>query len=241
MVNIFSIYKDALPFWGLERFSWAARRKRYATKTKLSFRLSSRELASVSVSQLVFTRSFVTQNGLVNCLANLITLALLSWSWVHSSRGFTTAFTAISGLALSTFASRLCLVYLRSLFHFGLVLASLDTDSFEQVISFLVSWFLIFFLSLLIPCTGVFLSFGLSGVIPAVHYSVQEGWIKALNQASLGWLILMGLLYIIGTMFYALRIPERFFPGKFDIWVRILNLYLTAACTFDSRTNYNFG
>lgn len=66
---------------------------------------------------------------------------------------------------------------------------------------------------------GVFLSFGLSGVVPAVHYSVQEGWLKALNQASLGWLILMGLLYILGTMFYALRIPERFFPGKFDIWV----------------------
>lgn len=77
----------------------------------------------------------------------------------------------------------------------------------------------------LIVHAGVFLSFGLSGVIPAVHYSVQEGWIKALNQASLGWLILMGLLYIIGTMFYALRIPERFFPGKFDIWVRF-NKYL---------------
>jgi predicted membrane channel-forming protein YqfA (hemolysin III family) len=54
---------------------------------------------------------------------------------------------------------------------------------------------------------------------------VQEGWIKALNQASLGWLILMGLLYIIGTMFYALRIPERFFPGKFDIWVRKIYSY----------------
>lgn len=64
---------------------------------------------------------------------------------------------------------------------------------------------------------------------------MQEGWIKALNQASLGWLILMGLLYIIGTMFYALRIPERFFPGKFDIWVRIILLYLTVAYTFDSR------
>lgn len=76
-----------------------------------------------------------------------------------------------------------------------------------------------------VNCAGVFLSFGLSGVIPAVHYSVQEGWIKALNQASLGWLILMGLLYIIGTMFYALRIPERFFPGKFDIWVRKIYSY----------------
>ena len=63
------------------------------------------------------------------------------------------------------------------------------------------------------------MSFGLSGVVPAVHYSVAEGWLKALSQASLGWLILMGFLYILGTMFYALRIPERFFPGKFDIWV----------------------
>jgi len=79
---------------------------------------------------------------------------------------------------------------------------------------------------------GVFMSFGLSGVIPAVHYSVAEGWLKALNQASLGWLILMGLLYIIGTMFYALRIPERFFPGKFDIWFQshqIFHVFVVAA------------
>jgi len=79
---------------------------------------------------------------------------------------------------------------------------------------------------------GVFMSFGLSGVVPAVHYSLAEGWLKALNQASLGWLILMGLLYIIGTMFYALRIPERFFPGKFDIWFQshqIFHVFVVAA------------
>lgn len=56
-------------------------------------------------------------------------------------------------------------------------------------------------------------------VIPAVHYAVAEGWFKAISQASLGWLILMGCLYILGALFYALRVPERFFPGKFDIWV----------------------
>ncbi|KYM80866.1 hypothetical protein ALC53_08679 [Atta colombica] len=69
---------------------------------------------------------------------------------------------------------------------------------------------------------GVFMGFGLSGflmfVIPAVHYAVAEGWFKAISQASLGWLILMGCLYILGALFYALRVPERFFPGKFDIW-----------------------
>ncbi|XP_022214522.1 adiponectin receptor protein isoform X2 [Drosophila obscura] len=65
---------------------------------------------------------------------------------------------------------------------------------------------------------GVFMSFGLSGVIPAIHYSIMEGWFSQMSRASLGWLILMGLLYIAGALLYALRVPERWFPGKFDIW-----------------------
>lgn len=66
---------------------------------------------------------------------------------------------------------------------------------------------------------GVFTAFGLSGVIPAIHYVYMEGWFNDISRASLGWLVLMGLLYILGAMFYALRIPERWFPGKFDLWV----------------------
>lgn len=66
---------------------------------------------------------------------------------------------------------------------------------------------------------GVFMVFGLSGVIPAVHHAVTEGWFNAVDQASLGWLILMGFLYILGAVFYTSRVPERFFPGKCDIWV----------------------
>ncbi|XP_069688026.1 adiponectin receptor protein-like [Periplaneta americana] len=65
---------------------------------------------------------------------------------------------------------------------------------------------------------GIFMGFGLSGVIPAVHYAISEGWFNAISQASLGWLILMGCLYILGAILYALRVPERFFPGKCDIW-----------------------
>lgn len=33
-----------------------------------------------------------------------------------------------------------------------------------------------------------------------------------------------GLLYILGAMFYALRVPERWFPGKFDLWVCYKNM-----------------
>ena len=44
---------------------------------------------------------------------------------------------------------------------------------------------------------------------------------RSVTEASLGWLIFMGFLYITGALFYAFRIPERFFPGKVDIWVKI--------------------
>lgn len=36
------------------------------------------------------------------------------------------------------------------------------------------------------------MSFGLSGVIPAIHYGLMEGWFSKISQASLGWLVLMG-------------------------------------------------
>ena len=77
-----------------------------------------------------------------------------------------------------------------------------------------------FFLS---ATKGVFICFGLSGAIPAVHYAVQEGWMNAFSYASLGWLILTGALYILGALLYAGRIPERYFPGKCDIWVSHLH------------------
>jgi len=63
----------------------------------------------------------------------------------------------------------------------------------------------------------VFIVFGLSGIAPATHYAIQNGWEKSINEAAMGWLVFMGFLYITGTLLYAFRIPERFFPGKVDI------------------------
>lgn len=65
---------------------------------------------------------------------------------------------------------------------------------------------------------GMFIALGLSGLIPAVHYGIIFGGYKAFNVGALGWLILMAILYIVGACLYAARIPERLFPGKFDIW-----------------------
>lgn len=88
---------------------------------------------------------------------------------------------------------------------------------------------------------GVFMAFGLSGVIPAIHYVYMEGWFNDISRASLGWLVLMGLLYILGAMFYALRIPERWFPGKFDLWVSEFEPWPNwLNNNFDSQTNEHF-
>lgn len=60
---------------------------------------------------------------------------------------------------------------------------------------------------------------GLSGVVPTLHFIISEGLIKATTMGQMGWLLLMATLYITGAGLYAARIPERFFPGKCDIWV----------------------
>jgi len=72
---------------------------------------------------------------------------------------------------------------------------------------------------------SMFIGLGLSGVLPAMHYMATFGSYKAFNVGALGWLILMAVLYITGACLYAARIPERFFPGKFDIWFQSHQLF----------------
>jgi adiponectin receptor len=65
---------------------------------------------------------------------------------------------------------------------------------------------------------GVFIGLGLSGVIPAMHIVITDGFYEAIYDSALGWLTLMAVLYIVGAVIYAARIPERIWPGRFDIW-----------------------
>ena len=62
----------------------------------------------------------------------------------------------------------------------------------------------------------VFVSMGLSSVVPAAHLLVVDGIYFMFETASLHWLLLMGAFYLIGAALYAFRFPERFFPGKCD-------------------------
>ncbi len=70
-----------------------------------------------------------------------------------------------------------------------------------------------------ISFVGLFLCLGCSGFVPSIHLIIAHGFFKGVQQGALGWLLLMGALYIIGALLYAFRVPERFFPGKCNIWV----------------------
>merc|ERR1712002_852833 len=66
--------------------------------------------------------------------------------------------------------------------------------------------------ALLFVCLGGF------GFVPSMHFLIQSGWTTALVEASIHRVLIMGGLYILGAVLYGSRIPERFLPGKCDIW-----------------------
>jgi len=78
---------------------------------------------------------------------------------------------------------------------------------------------------------GTFIILGLSAVIPVCHHIATEGFGAAMHM-SLGPLLLMAFLYISGAVIYAARIPEKWWPGKFDIWFQshqIFHLFVVSA------------
>uniref|UniRef100_A0A914VMM5 Adiponectin receptor protein n=1 Tax=Plectus sambesii TaxID=2011161 RepID=A0A914VMM5_9BILA len=72
---------------------------------------------------------------------------------------------------------------------------------------------------------GVFCAMGLSGVVPAVHFMITDGLRTLIDEAAFHWLLLMAFLYLAGAALYATRTPERFFPGKCDLWFQSHQLF----------------
>lgn len=65
---------------------------------------------------------------------------------------------------------------------------------------------------------GCFLALGLFGVIPVIHAGTIYKLPLSFQTMSLGYLLGMGATYIVGVLIYGFRIPECFWPGKFNIW-----------------------
>ncbi|XP_017250225.1 heptahelical transmembrane protein 1 isoform X2 [Daucus carota subsp. sativus] len=63
---------------------------------------------------------------------------------------------------------------------------------------------------------SLFVGMGLFGLIPAVH-AMLVNWHEPSRNIILGYELAMALSYLIGTVFYVSRIPERWRPGWFDL------------------------
>jgi len=77
-----------------------------------------------------------------------------------------------------------------------------------------------------------FVTLALVSCLPIIHFLIMNGISDSIKQGSLDNLILMGMLYLTGAFLYAARIPERWLPGKCDIWFhshQIFHLLVVAA------------
>uniref|UniRef100_M4BRW2 Uncharacterized protein n=1 Tax=Hyaloperonospora arabidopsidis (strain Emoy2) TaxID=559515 RepID=M4BRW2_HYAAE len=70
----------------------------------------------------------------------------------------------------------------------------------------------------LVARTCIFLALGFFGVVPVTHLVWHFGLSDPHVTIMIGPLLLMGLLYTSGAIIYATKFPERFYPGRFDLW-----------------------
>ena len=69
--------------------------------------------------------------------------------------------------------------------------------------------------------TLMFVGLGFSGVIPLIHLLIHMNSIHFIFH----YMLLMGIIYIAGAGIYVSQIPERFAPGKFDLFGASHNLW----------------
>ena len=78
----------------------------------------------------------------------------------------------------------------------------------------------------------MFVALGLSALFPVLHGLKMFGIEQMRSQAGLSWVVLQGALYIVGAGIYAARIPEKWYPGRFDVVGsshQIFHLFVVAA------------
>ncbi|OMJ28136.1 Adiponectin receptor protein [Smittium culicis] len=82
---------------------------------------------------------------------------------------------------------------------------------------------------------STFVLMALSGIIPLVHSSISFGISYTYKALQIQYLTPMALFYIAGALIYGARIPERWFPGKFDIYFhshQIFHFFVVFAAAF---------
>ena len=75
------------------------------------------------------------------------------------------------------------------------------------------------------------MALALSGFMPVAHIALLAG-AEGLGQFPLANIAVTCGSYLVGTAFYIYRVPEKHFPGYFDVWVSrwFFRPFVTAKC-----------
>ena len=62
------------------------------------------------------------------------------------------------------------------------------------------------------------------GLLPAIHFAITDGYDKLFDELAMVRMYTMCFCYLLGAVLYAFKVPERWWPGKFDIWVKLFTV-----------------
>jgi adiponectin receptor len=66
--------------------------------------------------------------------------------------------------------------------------------------------------------TSLYCLLGLSSFLPIIHGVLLHGMQEHDQQMSLRYYLALGVCHATGAMVYAARVPERWYPRRFDVW-----------------------
>ncbi|KAK6514391.1 hypothetical protein TWF506_008786 [Arthrobotrys conoides] len=76
---------------------------------------------------------------------------------------------------------------------------------------------------------GTFSILAISAMLPIFHAVGTLGWDRACAEIGAQWYLAEGLGLLVGVCLFVGRMPERFWPGKFDVWGHSHQLFHTFA------------
>uniref|UniRef100_A0A0N5A1T8 ADIPOR-like receptor IZH1 n=1 Tax=Parastrongyloides trichosuri TaxID=131310 RepID=A0A0N5A1T8_PARTI len=163
-------------------------------------------------TKLIFLPFFI---GAITCMS----CSALFHLFLFKSQKFGNFFAKLdySGIALLIIGSFIPWIYFTFMCHKHLVILYITMIVIMGILAIIVSLFDKFaepkYRSLR---AGVFLTMGLSAIVPGIHLLLVESWEIIVEDELLVWNIIMGCMYVVGALQYALRFPERCCMGKFD-------------------------
>ncbi|ORX70452.1 HlyIII-domain-containing protein, partial [Linderina pennispora] len=73
----------------------------------------------------------------------------------------------------------------------------------------------------------IFMGIAISGLIPIIHGTILNGYYVSVRGMALWYVVGMGALYVAGTLMYSFKIPERYRPGKHDVFLSSHQIFHT--------------